>query len=100
MGKTGDGEDVKSFPKSKRIKVTGAKYKALQERVLERDDYTCQVCSRYTEAPPHHVKYRSRGGSDTMDNLKTVCVFCHDDIHHGGRNAKCRQKIQGKNPVI
>lgn len=53
----------------------------LQKEVLERDNYTCQVCKIHTEAPPHHIKFHSRGGSDTKDNLVTLCMQCHYLVH-------------------
>ena len=49
--------------------------------VLERDGFSCRVCGRYTEAPPHHLVKRSQGGADIADNLITVCVECHRGIH-------------------
>jgi hypothetical protein len=33
---------------------------------------------------PHHIVYRSQGGTDDLDNLVTLCMKCHDDVH-GGR---------------
>ena len=70
--------------KSKRLK--GKRYKALQLNVLERDNFTCQNCGRHTQAPPHHIIYRSHGGADTMENMITLCgpmeINCHDDVHN------------------
>ena len=31
----------------------------------------------------HHIKERSEGGSDDLDNLLLVCPNCHTTIHHG-----------------
>jgi len=54
--------------------------------VLERDRFVCQApgCgnSRFLEI--HHVKSRSRGGSNELDNLITLCSACHR-LHHEGR---------------
>lgn len=33
----------------------------------------------------HHRKYRSRGGTNSLENLINICLNCHDWIHaHGG----------------
>ncbi len=32
----------------------------------------------------HHRKYRSRGGTNSLDNLLHVCRGCHDWIHTNG----------------
>ena len=31
----------------------------------------------------HHIIYRSQGGADTLDNLVTLCEFCHKKLHDG-----------------
>lgn len=58
--------------------------------VLVRDGYTCQDCGwthaqwnrsdpRHLEA--HHVTQHADGGSNTADNLSTLCTVCHDARH-------------------
>jgi predicted HNH restriction endonuclease len=32
---------------------------------------------------PHHVEYRSAGGEDELDNLVTLCAWCHAALHDG-----------------
>jgi 5-methylcytosine-specific restriction endonuclease McrA len=32
---------------------------------------------------PHHIKYKSAGGEDTLDNLVTLCWKCHRAVHDG-----------------
>ena len=56
--------------------------KELQQKVLERDGHRCVCCHRHTTAAPHHIIYKSSGGKDTADNLATVCMDCHERIHH------------------
>lgn len=52
--------------------------------VLERDKYTCQVCKKSKDKifNTHHIIYRSKGGSDRVDNLITVCTDCHTSENH------------------
>jgi 5-methylcytosine-specific restriction endonuclease McrA len=73
---------LKQYPKSKIVRLKGAKYKKLQIVVLEKFDFTCQECGAWTTAPPHHIKFRSKGGSDTEDNLICLCVDCHYKKHN------------------
>ena len=61
-----------------RLKRGSKAYKDLQRRVLARDVWTCQQCFAFTEAPPHHIKKLSQGGSDIMDNMVALCVECHN----------------------
>ena len=68
-------------PKTKQITLTGKAYEKLQHAVLERDNFKCQECGRYTLAPPHHVVFRSSGGSDTMENMVLLCIKCHAEKH-------------------
>ena len=68
-------------PKTKPIRLKGKAYKDLQIAVLRRDNWQCDECGMYTEAPPHHVIFRSQGGSDTMENLITLCMECHEKEH-------------------
>lgn len=60
--------------------------KKIVKAVFERDNYCCQYCNQ--QQPPeqhslhcHHVKHKSQGGLDTLENLKTACWKCHGD--HG-----------------
>ena len=68
------------YPTNKPFRLTrgGKPYKALQIAVLERDDWICQQCDRYTEAPPHHLQKLSQGGQDVIENLISLCIRCHD----------------------
>lgn len=53
--------------------------------VLDRAKHLCEahvagVCSRRAEHV-HHVRLRSRGGSDDPSNLLALCHACHRFIH-------------------
>ena len=55
-------------------------------RIYARDLHRCQspVCNR-GDVTPHHLTYRSRGGTEEDDNLISLCTWCHLDGIHGGR---------------
>ena len=64
-----------------RLKLPLAEYQALRNQVLERDRWRCQLCGTSNDLHVHHVKSRSRLGRDTMRNLITLCVKCHETVH-------------------
>jgi 5-methylcytosine-specific restriction endonuclease McrA len=49
----------------------------------ERDNWHCRSCNRTQSLQPHHIKFRSHGGTDTLDNLLTLCWQCHRAVHDG-----------------
>jgi predicted restriction endonuclease len=56
---------------------------SIRKAVYQRDNYRCRVCNNSNGLHPHHIKYKSAGGTDTLDNLLTVCFACHRAIHDG-----------------
>lgn len=53
----------------------------IREEVLKRDGYACRKCGSKENLQIHHIKYRSKGGSDDLNNLITLCEFCHWIVH-------------------
>ena len=51
-----------------------------------RDRFRCTspVCNR-RDVTPHHIEFRSAGGSDEDHNLTSPCTWCHLHGIHGGR---------------
>ena len=64
-------------PKRKRTLTTSIKIE-----VFKRDNYICQECGAGREAKlhVHHIVPFSRGGSDEMSNLITLCESCNEAI--------------------
>ena len=51
--------------------------------VFSRDEYTCQVCKKSKKnLRTHHILYKSKGGTDSVNNLITVCEMCHSSENH------------------
>ena len=48
----------------------------------EQDRIMCEVCNRVAK-DLHHVKFKSRGGTDEVDNIIALCRECHDEAHNG-----------------
>ena len=58
----------------------------VRQAVFVRDKYTCKVCGKGIKdgkiLRTHHNIHRSKGGSDSADNLVTVCTDCHTSENH------------------
>ena len=54
--------------------------------VYLRDCFRCRspVCGR-RDVTPHHLRFRSAGGGDELENVASVCSWCHLFGIHGGR---------------
>ena len=64
-------------------KSDGTKLKKSNYRpeILERDNFTCQSCSKLKptkDLEVHHVIPKAKGGLDIPTNLITLCIPCHD----------------------
>lgn len=67
--------------------------------VLNRDNYTCQICKgkhKNKKLEVHHIIFRKDGGSDDADNLIILCHICHYNLHHNLIDEKILKKINGK----
>jgi hypothetical protein len=55
-------------------------------QIYVRDRFRCTspVCNR-RDVTPHHLQFRSAGGSDEDENVAAVCTWCHLFGVHGGR---------------
>ena len=54
--------------------------------IYVRDRFRCTspVCNR-RDVTPHHIRFRSAGGSDEDHNITGICTWCHLHGVHGGR---------------
>lgn len=64
--------------------------------VLERNGYTCQMCGLAASDPDPlspgrtvrltmgHIVDKSKGGSDTPENLRAVCTNCNEGLQNAG----------------
>lgn len=55
---------------------------SMRIKVFERDNYTCQICQRsskhdHVKLEVDHIIPVSRGGSDNISNLQTLCFDCN-----------------------
>lgn len=79
-----------------------AKWKDLHLRDLHR--CTSPVCDR-SDVTPHHLRFQAHGGGDELENMTSLCSWCHlHGIHEGRLRArppasKVRWEI-GRQPIM
>jgi ribosomal protein S27AE len=76
---------LKQYDINKGINQNKVEWLDLRERILERDNYTCQKCGYFsmtTGMEVHHVKMLSRGGENKPNNMITLCGKCHSHAHN------------------
>lgn len=77
-------------------------YQNLKQYILNRDGYACNCCKKGSkqnvELQVHHIIFRSNGGTDTKNNLITLCKPCHDKLH--GRKDGQKESMKLKTKVI
>ena len=73
----------RALPKQPRLRLDLELYERLRQQVLRRDDWRCQNCGTRSNLEVHHKAFRSQAGDDSDENLITLCVTCHADIHEG-----------------
>lgn len=81
----------------------------------KRDGYRCRACNdrvvpnsphEFNRAHPHHLRFRSKGGKDSLANIMTACALCHRFIHAyrmsvaGDANGKLTFSAEGRTPWV
>ncbi len=66
-----------------------------QKKILKRDRFQCQApaCPKRSNLEAHHLKRRSKGGSNKVSNLLTLCHGDHQHVVHAGY-----AKVSGEAP--
>jgi 5-methylcytosine-specific restriction endonuclease McrA len=59
-----------------RAAAPAAEWEALKRQAWARDKGRCVTCGKLAH-DAHHVKKRSAGGADTLDNIVSLCRRCH-----------------------
>lgn len=50
--------------------------------ILSRDDYKCRLCGYAKDLIVHHITPKVMGGKSELENLLTVCNYCHKFLHY------------------
>ena len=71
-------------PKAAPLRLDSLSYESLRQQILRRDGWRCQFCGTMSNLEVHHREFRSHSGSDSEENLITLCPECHAIAHHTG----------------
>ena len=61
-------------------------YENVKAYVKARDGFRCRSCGTRDHLEVHHIRQRKDGGSDSPDNLVTLCHGCHMAWHEGKKD--------------
>ena len=53
----------------------------LRQAALARDNYRCGNCGSTVGLMVHHIVPLSKGGANSLSNLRTLCEDCHKKLH-------------------
>lgn len=54
----------------------------IKKEIFERDDWKCVRCGSYwLEKVPHHITFKSQGGTGEKRNGVSICIDCHRLAH-------------------
>jgi hypothetical protein len=70
----------------------------IRQQVLERDNFTCQICFKNKAIDVHHIIPRRKIPLDLINNLVGLCEKCHGLLNLrplGSRPKKVYQSIEG-----
>jgi ATP-dependent DNA helicase RecQ len=70
------------------VRLNPESYEALRQQVLRRDGWRCQSCGTMSNLEVHHKQFRSHSGHDSEENLITLCVSCHEEMHSQRRDSR------------
>ena len=68
-------------PKAVLLRLDPLAYESLRQQILGRDGWRCQSCGTMSNLEVHHREFRSHSGSDSEENLITLCTACHAGVH-------------------
>lgn len=58
--------------------IPGSSWARLRKSALARDRYTCSSCGRKDNLTVDHIVQLSQGGTNNIENLQTLCKYCHE----------------------
>lgn len=58
--------------------ASGSSWDQIRKAVLTRDNYICRSCKRKDNLTVDHIVQLSQGGTNNLENLQTLCKYCHE----------------------
>ena len=77
-------------------RLSGRALKMRNDRIKLRDQYTCKGCGRICrpdELQVDHITMLAAGGTESDDNLQSLCEQCHEVKSLRERGARPRQAV-------
>jgi hypothetical protein len=67
--------------KKKADREADTHWQKVRKQVLIRDHYRCRACGSQDHVDVHHLRFRSAGGSDSVNNCVALCRIDHAELH-------------------
>lgn len=89
-------------------RLSGVQMAELRFQCFLRDNFTCCECgepvlienvieiSNPRRAHMAHIKSRGAGGTDTLDNVRTLCGRCHGREHNGVKPCPPKPRMESQ----
>ena len=61
--------------------LASPEWQKLRKAVLLRDGFKCQKCGSAKNVVVHHIHYPEVLGTESQDDLITLCDKCHEEVH-------------------
>jgi 5-methylcytosine-specific restriction endonuclease McrA len=74
-------------------------WKETRKKRLVLDDFCCIFCKSKKSLQVHHLNYKRVGKENIVEDLITVCKFCHERIHNKKHNKKIKKQKKSKSKV-
>lgn len=63
------------------------RWRELRRIAIDRDGGRCRVCNGDQQLEVHHRRYPKNFAEDCLDNLTTLCAWCHRGFHKARKRA-------------
>jgi hypothetical protein len=67
------------LPKPRKTKLGQEEYLAQRKQVFDNFDWRCANCNKILPLQRDHIKKRSQGGGDEIENAQPLCPKCHNE---------------------
>ncbi len=74
-----NGKNHPSYINGSSFEIYPVDFYRIRNRILERDNYICQICYLYGNVI-HHIDYNKK--NNIVDNLITLCNSCHSKTNY------------------
>ena len=76
----------------KKYYLNSAAWKSKRKRRLQHDGYRCTSCCSKKKLTIHHLKPENYG-HETLQDIITLCVACHSNLHKTMRTTLCHSQL-------